>query len=66
MIQRAFGITEALRGGLFIPHKNARDQRHGYWADASAGDAAATMGTHSTTRVHRFDELIQYSLAPAQ
>jgi hypothetical protein len=65
LIQKAVGITEVMQGGLFIPHPDARDQRQGYWADATSRDSLATMGTRNATRVHRFDKAVEYEFAPA-
>lgn len=62
IIWNALGTHRPHRGGLFIAHTNAKDQRQASWMDNEEDVGLLNAGTTSTTRLWRFDEPVPYEI----
>jgi hypothetical protein len=65
VIFTSLGVSTPFRGGVFIPHRGAKDQRQAAWS-YGRGDAVGGLFTAGDTGVHtyRFDTPIVFSGKP--
>ena len=63
LVVSGLGMHRPKRGGLFLPHSNASDQRQGMWLDQEEGSGGLLgAGASSTTRLWRFKEPVPYEI----
>jgi len=67
IVWNALGTHRPRRGGLFVPHQNSSDQKHGAWLDQEEGSGGLIgMGATSSTRLWRFGEPVPFQIQAAE